>query len=74
MSFRSTSAREQELLEANTRYLLRARASEGYLHTLLNQYIIDPDLEEEIEQYLEKPWLLTAEVQRDEEQGQEPQP
>ena len=74
MTSRNTSAREQELLEANTRYLLRARASEGYLHTLINQCIIDPELEEEIEQYLEKPWLFTAEVQQNEEQGQEPQP
>ena len=74
MSLSPTSAREQELLQANTRYLLRARASEGYLHTLLNQCIIDAELEEEIEAYLEKPWLLTAEVQKDEEQSQEPQP
>jgi hypothetical protein len=53
--------RINELLEANTKYLLRARKSEELLQKVTNQIGLieqDFDLKTEVEEYLKAPWLI----------------
>ena len=57
---RTLKHRVQELLEANTRYLLRARKSEDYLKRAMvcMTTVCDEDikLHDEIREYLKQPW------------------
>ena len=50
-----------DLVDTNTRYLMRARTSEAYLQRLLTETVIDADLLEEILAYLTAgPWNLSV--------------
>lgn len=60
MTLRNTSAREQELLEANTRYLLRARKAEQLLSDLLDKAMghIHTRHLTDAQEHLKAPWLM----------------
>ncbi len=59
-TIRALKSRVDELLEANTRYLLRARKSEDYLKRamLCMTTVCEEDikLHDEIREYLKEPW------------------
>jgi hypothetical protein len=60
MTSPNTSARVEELLEANTRYLLRARKAEQLLSDLLDKamghihtrHLVD------VQEHIKTPWLM----------------
>jgi hypothetical protein len=64
VTIRPATERENELLEANTRYLLRARTSEHLLVRAADCMALicseDIKLHEEIQQHLKAPWFIDA--------------